>query len=166
MLFICFESVGTLLAKVKTGLEMADFSRFSSAGLPKGAGDTSLVPGCLLGLLLDQSLGSLPAGSRGQKWPVAWLSWASWKQRWAPGGSRTPGTCMQSDGLQTGGTSTYAMPLPPLRIPDTVFMINEILSCVNNSLKQMISFPCYLTPSWSESLKNLMYLICVFLAEF
>lgn len=37
MLFICLESMGTLLAKVKTGLEMARFSRFSPAGLPKGA---------------------------------------------------------------------------------------------------------------------------------
>ena len=40
----CSESMGTLLAKVNTGLEMADLSRFSSAGLPKGAGDTSLAP--------------------------------------------------------------------------------------------------------------------------
>ena len=45
MLFICLESTVTLLAKVKTGLEMADFSRFSPAGLPERAADTQPIPG-------------------------------------------------------------------------------------------------------------------------
>lgn len=48
--FICFESMGSLLVKLKIDLEMAEFSKLSLADLQECAGKVMPIPGLFFGL--------------------------------------------------------------------------------------------------------------------